>query len=235
MTTSASLEVSGLPAAEAVQVSLRQKIIEGSLKPGTRLVEPAVADDYGVSRNTVREALRLLASEGLAISVRNAGYSVGVLTADDIRDIYSSRRVIESGAVLRSASASDERLSAVDDAAAAAERFVRDGNWTKVGTASLEFHRAIVALAGSSRLDRFFSTTAAQLRLAFAVIPDESAFQVQWVPRDRAIADLILSGAREQAARLLDDYLTDSETQIIDGIRAADRARAHTYRYERTA
>ncbi len=181
----------------------------------------------------MREALRLLAAEGLATSVRNAGYSVGVLTADDIRDIYSSRRVIESGAVLRSASASDARLAAIDDAAAAAERFVHDGDWAKVGTASLEFHRAIVALAGSSRLDSFFSTTAAQLRLAFAVIPDESAFQVQWVGRDGQIADLILSGAREQAARLLDDYLTDSETQIIDGIRAAERARAH--RYERTA
>ncbi len=211
-------------------MSLRQRIIEGAIRPGTRLVEPAVAEDHGVSRNTVREALRLLAADGLITSVRNAGYSVRTLTSDDIRDIYVSRQIIETGAILQSAAASDALLAAVEASAAAAKKSVRDRDWSRVGTASLEFHQAIVGLAASTRLDRFFTIIAAQLRLAFAVIPDESAFQIQWVARDQAIADLVLSGAREEAARQLDDYLTDSKTQIIDGIRAADRAQ-----HERTA
>ena len=224
-----------LTAAESVQISLRNKITEGVLTPGTRLVDAAVADEYGVSRNTVRDALRLLHNEGLLHSVRNAGYSVRSLSATDVRDIYAARRVIEIGAVERSASASDEQLSAVDAAASATERFLRDGDWAKVGTASLGFHRAIVKLAGSPRLNGFFATTAAQLRLTFAVIPDERKFQIQWVARDRVIADLIVSGARRQAAQALDAYLTDSESQIIDGLRAAEFARETHERHERTA
>jgi DNA-binding GntR family transcriptional regulator len=234
MTTRVSQDT-GASAAESVQMSLRQKIIEGGIRPGTRLIEPAVAESHGVSRNTVREALRLLAADGLIKSVRNAGYSVRTLTSDDIRDIYASRRIIETGAILESAAASDAMLAALEASADAAGKSVRDGNWSRVGTASLEFHQAIVGLAGSSRLDRFFTIIAAQLRLAFAVIPDESAFQVQWVARDRAIADLILSGARDEAARQLDDYLTESETQIIDGIRAAERAPVYAEPHERTA
>ena len=102
-----------LPAAEAVVMSLRQHITEGVLKPGTRLVDAVMAEEYGVSRNTVRDALRLLQYEGLLSSVRNAGYSVRTLSAADVRDIYAARRVIEVGAVQRSASAADEQLERI--------------------------------------------------------------------------------------------------------------------------
>lgn len=216
-------------------MSLRQDITEGVLKPGTRLVDAALAEEYGVSRNTVREGLRLLQYEGLLTSVRNAGYSVRTLSAADVRDIYASRRVIEVGAVQRSASAGDEQLERIADAVSLTERCLRDGDWSRVGTASLGFHRTVVELAGAPRLNRFFATTAAQLRLAFAVIPDERTFQIQWVSRDRAICDLILSGARQQAAEALDVYLIDSETQIIDGLRAAGFTRDQADRDERTA
>src|SRR6478752_9375077 len=102
-----------LSAAESVLMSLRQRITEGVLTPGTRLVDAAVAEQYGVSRNTVRDALRLLQHEGLLNSVRNAGYSVRALSAADVRDIYAARRVTEIGAVQRSASASDDQLARV--------------------------------------------------------------------------------------------------------------------------
>jgi len=224
-----------LPAAEAVVMSLRKHITEGVLKPGTRLVDAAMAEEYGVSRNTVRDALRLLQYEGLLSSVRNAGYSVRTLSAADVRDIYAARRVIEVGAVQRSASATDEQLERIADAVSLTERYLRDGDWSKVGTASLGFHRTVVELAASPRLNRFFATVAAQLRLAFAVIPDERTFQLQWVSRDRTICDLILAGARQQAAEALDVYLSDSETQIIDGLRAAGFTREQTDRDERSA
>ncbi len=210
-------------AAEAVQSSLRQKITEGKLLPGSRLVDAALADDYGVSRNTIRDALRLLSADGLVVSVRNAGSSVRALTAADILDIYASRRLIETGAVLQSARASDELLAGVGRAAAQTQQFLEAGEWNRVGTASLNVHLAIVRLAGSDRINAFFSGLAAQLRLAFAVMPDESAFQIQWVARDREIADLIITGQREAAVARLSDYLSESETLLIDGIRAAER------------
>ncbi|MBK0419279.1 GntR family transcriptional regulator [Leucobacter sp. CSA1] len=212
-------------AAETVLHALRRRIIEGGIPPGARLVDATVAEQHGVSRNTARDALRLLAADGLAVSVRNAGYSVRELTVEDIRDLYTARRIVEAGAVQQSVSAASELFERVEQAVARTEASVRAGDWSQVGTGSLDFHRALVGLAMSSSLDRFFVGTVAQLRLAFAVIPDEGAFQVQWVPRDREIAELVLSGAREEAAAALASYLDDSEARVIDAIRAANRAR----------
>lgn len=212
-------------AAEAVQASVRQHISEGRLLPGQRLVDQALAEEFGVSRNTVREAMRLLAADGLVASVRNAGYSVRTLTTGDVHDIYTARRLLETGAILKSASAPDALLADVDQAASASEQHVLSGEWGRAATASLDFHRAVVRMAGSTRVNAFFHNLVAQLRLAFAVMPDESAFQIQWVGRDRQIADLILAGRRDEATALMNDYLNDSETQIIDGVRAAERAR----------
>lgn len=218
----------GASAAETVLHALRQSIIEGNLLPGTRLIDATVAEQHGVSRNTARDALRLLAAGGLAVSVRNAGYRVRELTVDDIRDLYTARRIIETGAVLHSVAAGSELFDAVEDTVATSEARVAAGEWAQVGTWSLNFHRSLVGLAMSPSLDQFFMSTVAQLRLAFAVIPDEAAFQLQWVDRDRAIAELVLSGAREAAAKALGTYLDDSEARVIDAIRAASRLRSRS-------
>lgn len=214
--------VTGASAAEMVQAALRKKIIEGRLLPGSRLVDHLLATKYDVSRNTVRDALRLLTTDGLVVSVRNAGSSVRVLNAADIHDIYSSRRLIEAGAILQSSAAPDELLQDVRRAALLSQQHVDAGDWNMVGTASLQFHQSIVGLVRSDRIGVFFGNLVAQLRLAFAVMPDESAFQVTWVSRDRDIAELILAGRRDEAAAMLVDYLNDSEMQIIDGVRAAE-------------
>lgn len=214
-----------LPAAEVVQASLRQQITEGLLLPGFRLIDHVLADEYGVSRNTVRDALRLLTADGLVVSVRNAGSSVRTLAAADVHDIYTARRLVETAAVQQSAAASDALLAHVDRAASDSERHVKAGDWKKVGTSSLAFHQAVVSLGGSVRMNDFFNNLAAQLRLAFAVMPDESAFQVAWINKDRRIADLIMAGRRDEAASRLIEYLNESETNVIDGIRAAERGR----------
>ena len=212
-------------AAEQVRSALRQSIIEGALTPGTRLIDASVALQHGVSRNTARDGLRLLEAEGLAVSTRNVGYSVRELTVEDIRDLYTARRIIEAGAVRSSVAAPGRLLEELEQAAEHTEACVRRGSWTEVGTASLDFHRRVVALGGSESLNTFFMAVAAQLRLAFSVIDDEAAFQLQWVPRDREIAEHILGGAREDAVAALDRYLSDSEVSVIDAVRASLRAR----------
>lgn len=210
-------------AAQAIQHALLADIISGDLLPGSRLVDSAVADAHGVSRNTAREALGLLAQSGLAASVRNAGYRVRELGTEDVADIYAARRVVEAGGIDRSVTAANELFSAVEAAAAATETLAAAGDWQAVGTSSLEFHRALVGLASAPSLDRFFANTAARLRLAFAVMPDQAEFQLLWVDRDRRIADLVLGGARAEAIAELERYLDESEARVIDAVRAAAR------------
>src|ERR1700753_2734472 len=84
---------------------LREQIAGGRFPPGTRLSEEAIGDALSVSRNTLREAFRLLGHEQLVVHELNRGVFVRVLTRDDIIDIYRVRRIIERSA-LESAGAS---------------------------------------------------------------------------------------------------------------------------------
>jgi len=106
-------------------------------------------------------------------------------------------------------------------AASAGERAVQRGEWTQAGTASLAFHQSLADLTDSQRLSAFFGTIVAQLRLAFAEMEDEAAFQASWIPRDREIADHVLSGRRDTAAAELQRYLDDSEAMVLDVVRSA--------------
>lgn len=195
---------------------IRDDIVEGLLLPGRQLVEAELVERLGVSRNTLREAFRQLCREGLAEHHRHRGVTVRTVTADDVREFFALRRLLEpqaiTGAPVPAPPAALAAMRAcVDDAAAAAER--RD--WRAVGTHSLRFHGQIVQLAGSPRLDGFFATILAQLRLTFAIHPDEGAFQAPWIARDRDILERIAQGDRSGAAAALHRYLEESETALL--------------------
>ncbi|WP_017572504.1 GntR family transcriptional regulator [Nocardiopsis halotolerans] len=200
---------------------LRERIVEGALPPGTALREVAVAAELEVSRNTLREALRSLASEGLVVQTPNRGVSVRALTAAEVRDIYRTRRVLETQAATESAVADEAHFTAMADAVAAKERAERARRWTEAGTASLHFHQALVAVLGSHRIDEFFRTLLAQLRLAWAASRDEERFQRGWAARDRELFELLRRGHRTQSVGVLLVYLEDSERQVLDGLRQA--------------
>src|SRR5690606_39343118 len=81
--------------ASAVSEQLSDLITDGKLAPGTRVSDTALALRLKVSRNTVREAFRLLAHDGLLVHEFNRGVFVAFVTSEDVRDVYRFRRVIE--------------------------------------------------------------------------------------------------------------------------------------------
>jgi DNA-binding GntR family transcriptional regulator len=212
-------ELTGDAAAEQVRGNLRRDILSGRFLPGTRLKEHFLAEEYQVSRNTVRDGLRLLSSDGLVVTQRNAGSTVRMLSEEDARDIYAVRRALEIPAALASATATAADLQTVRQACAQTMDAAERDAWSEVGTSSLLFHQSIVALHGSDRLTLFFENILAQLRLVFFVMPNEPEFQKVWPVRDVEIADLLIAGQREAAAAALQTYLLESEALIVDAIR----------------
>lgn len=81
--------------AEAVCAELRSRILSGALAPGQRLVEEALAATFGVSRNPVREALRVLAAEGLVEVLPRRGATVSLLTAEEAQELFDLRLAVE--------------------------------------------------------------------------------------------------------------------------------------------
>jgi DNA-binding GntR family transcriptional regulator len=85
--------------AEWVAGQLRRQIYAGLLKPGHKLSESALCDSLSVSRNTLREAFAVLAGESLVSRIANRGVFVASPGPDEVREIYRTRRIIESGAI----------------------------------------------------------------------------------------------------------------------------------------
>src|SRR6202048_2452670 len=83
------------PLHNRVVMELRQAILSGRLKPGERLIEGRLADELGVSRNPVREAIRALASEGLIEVTARRGAAVATMTEHEARETIELRALLE--------------------------------------------------------------------------------------------------------------------------------------------
>jgi DNA-binding GntR family transcriptional regulator len=208
------------PAGSAGRVAelLRDEIVEGRLTSGSPLREPVLCERLGVSRNTLREGLRLLDTAGLVEFGLYRGASVKELGPGDIGDIYIVRRTLELRAVEHGL-VDQEGLHAMAQLIALAEQRAVQGDWPAVSTAGLRFHQRLVAVLGSRQLDQLFGNVVAQLRLLFSQAPQMDTFESPWIPRDREIHDLISRGRRAEAVRALAVYLDDSERAVMDILR----------------
>ncbi|MFD3335785.1 GntR family transcriptional regulator [Streptomyces sp. NPDC058700] len=199
--------------AERLADILRTRIAEGCFPPGTRLSEDGIGGALGVSRNTLREAFRLLTRERLLVHELNRGVFVRVLTVDDVDDIHRTRRLVEC-AVVRGLGQPPYVLDALHDAVVQGETAARAGDWQGVSTANIHFHRELVALAGSARTDELMRGVLAELRLAFHVVDDPRALHEPYLARNREILDALRAGERTTAEALLARYLDDSRTRV---------------------
>lgn len=193
---------------------LRAAIAAASLRPGDRLSEARIAEELGVSRNTLREAFRLLAAEGLVVHEPHKGVHVALPSTSAVIDIYRVRRLIEvnvmRGALPRHPSGGEMR-AAVEAAHTARER----GDWVAVGTANHDFHRAIVRLADSPRLEAVYASLQTELRLVFGMIDDPEYLHGPYVEENARICDTYAAGRIAEAAAMLEAYLDSSERLIL--------------------
>lgn len=103
---------------ERVADGLREAIITGRLEAGQRIPQEDMAAEYGTSRLPVREALRLLASEGLVVLVPNVGARVASFDINELNEVYEIRERLESFAIARSAPfLTDEQLDEITELA----------------------------------------------------------------------------------------------------------------------
>lgn len=147
----------GLPMAqrssEGVARILRQAILDGRLKPGQPLRERVLAEELGISRTPIREALFILQGEGLVGLTPNRGATVRTITATDIAEIYALRSVLECHAVATAAERITEAdLARLEDAHARLERIGDQGSAHEQADADLQLHGIIAQAAGSQLL-----------------------------------------------------------------------------------
>ncbi|WP_104111602.1 GntR family transcriptional regulator [Arthrobacter sp. N199823] len=195
--------------AERVADELRLQLAEGQLPPGARLTESTIAEELGVSRNTVREAFAELTSERLVVRHPNRGVFVASLGAEDIHDVYTVRRAIEVSAIR--GGGTPEAVAAVRSAVEEGKRAAAADDEEGLGNANQHFHGAIVALADSPRLQAIMSQILAEMRLAFHKASSDAPFYGGYLIANEEICVALESGDLDRAAKLLLAYLDRSE------------------------
>lgn len=182
-------------------------------RPGQRLSEESICEALGVSRDTLREAFRLLSHERLLDHRLNRGVFVRVLSAEDVSDLYRVRRVLEGAAVRRTPT--PQALAQIAEAMADAERAAAADDWRAVGTANIRFHQALVTLNQSPRIDETMRQLLAELRLVFHVMDNPRDFHEPFVDRNRELLELVQAGEHDRAAAYLDGYLDHAERLLL--------------------
>jgi DNA-binding GntR family transcriptional regulator len=205
---------------ELLADALRERIIKGVYQPGERLSEEAIIKPLKVSRNSLREAFRLLTHERLLVHELNRGVFVRKLTVDDVVDLYRVRKLVECNAVRTLT----ERPKLADDmiaAVAAGDLATKSEDWRGLGTANMMFHQAVGELAASPRIDELMRNILAEMRLVFHAMEDPRRFHEPYLERNKEILAAIEAGDGTRAERLLLKYLEDSEQQIVSAYRNA--------------
>lgn len=209
------------PLRDVVTAELRHAILSGRYKPGQRLVEDRLAEDFGVSRNPVREALRSLAAEGLVALTARRGATVAAPSPADALEMIEVRATLEALNARHAARRRDPQvialLSAVlgEGAAAAAS-----GAVDALPELNARFHDALAA-AGSNRV---LGDLMRSLRLRTgAVFAPQGAWRAResWAEHE-AILKAVIAGDEELSALLAgrhvmkagDDFLKDA---ALDG------------------
>ncbi len=208
-----AIQIRRTPTADQVAEALRDRLLQGELPPGTRITDAAVASAAGVSRNTIREALRSLVREGLVTHEMHRGVVVTTLSEQDVLEIYAVRRIIERAAVAAAPKATADERSELEEALAHLERAATERAWARVVEADFVFHRGFVGLLANERINRFFGDLLAELRLCLSIVDtyDDPSWMVE---QHRELYALAVGGETERAYRVLDQHMDDAEERV---------------------
>lgn len=142
-----------------VQTYILQATYEGSLSPGDRLNEGAIAVQLGVSRTPVREALTYLEGTGLVIRRPRRGFFLASLSAEDAEHCYAMRELLEGYAARQIAGRlSDAQVEVLQGIINAMGLAVEAGNWPRAAVHNIAFHETVVTMAGNPVLQRMWQS-----------------------------------------------------------------------------
>lgn len=155
---------------DAIYRSISDAIIEHRLRPGARLREDALAEVFGVSRTGIRKILQRLALEQLVTLTPRRGASVTRPTADEAKDVFEARQMIECGLMPEIARRiTDTDVRELHDMATRERQALRSGEQSTAIKLSAAFHERLASLSGNATLAEFVGRLCSRSSLILAV------------------------------------------------------------------
>lgn len=205
-----------IPLNERVYQHIRDVIAGGEMAPNARLDEQALADEMGVSRTPIREAIGKLTREGLVEYRPYQGNFVRAFTARQVNDLYEVRKELEALAMRRAiprlSDANVLELKAILDAVHDAyER----GDLIAYGTADRHFHNAIARFSGNETLIESLDRLGLQVQLVRTAANRDPGIVERTAQQRPAIFAALEARDAERAARLMEEHIEDVRRTVV--------------------
>ncbi len=204
-----------------VVAELRQAILSGRLRPGERLVEERLAEDLGVSRNPVREAIRVLASEGLVEVAARRGASVLKLTEQEARETIEVRALLEGhNARLAARHRDRDIIRRIEKVLSKGTRAVAAGRFDQLLALNQDFHRELYAAGHNTVLGDLVQKLRERTAMLFS--PTDPARQSRSWQEHAAILRAVIDGDERAAATLAAEHVMHAGTDYLFGLNAGE-------------
>ena len=208
-----------IPLRDIVFKTLREAIVTGELKPGERLMEIKLANEMGVSRTPVREAIRKLEQEGLVHLTARKGAEVAPINAKDLKEVLEIRKALEGLACqMACQNATSEDLMKLEDYNQDISKAIEDNDIEKIARLDVRFHEQICILSGNTQLIQILSRLKEHLyRYRLEYIADIKNKNTIIEEHSRIIQDMIKKN--EKAVRKdIEHHIEMQEKYILNSL-----------------
>ncbi len=208
-----------LPLRDVVFKTLREAILKGNLAPGERLMEIQLANQLGVSRTPIREAIRKLELEGLVIMIPRRGAEVARITEKDLRDVLEVRASLEELAIgLACERITDEEIGELRRALENFREVLRKGDVTKIAESDVDFHDIIFSATQNARLIQIVNNLREQMyRYRLEYLKDYTTHD-RLYKEHQQITDAVSDRDKERARKLIVEHIYHQELTVIKNI-----------------
>ncbi len=209
------------PLREVVCETLRDAIRKGILKPGERLMEIQLAEELGVSRTPVREAIRKLELEGYVIMMPRRGTYVANLSIRDVNEVFEIRTSLDSLASgLAAERITDEELERLQRLLVLIGEYIETNDMEKIVETDTEFHDLLYQASRNTRLVGIIFNLREQLtrfRTTSMGFPGRLAATLE---EHRRIVEAIAQGDVKEAQAAAEYHMEKSEQTLLASMEA---------------
>ena len=212
------------PLREVVCETLRDAVRRGILQPGERLMEIQLAEDLGVSRTPVREAIRKLEMEGYVIMMPRRGTYVADLSIRDINEVFEIRTSLESLASgLAAESINEDELEKLQRLLVEIGAYIKSGDMESIVRTDTEFHDLLYQASRNTRLVGIISNLREQLtrfRTTSMSFPGRLKATLE---EHRKIVEAIAQGDEKAARKAAEHHMEKSEQTLLASMKAKEK------------
>lgn len=153
------------PLSHIIAEELRQRIWRRETVFGDRLLESDLAEDFDVSRSTIREALKILEHEALVISKARKGTYIATFSSTDLAEIIELRTLLEAQAFTQALPhLGQQHFNELENITVQMQKKADEENWHDLFDLDMQFHSYVVHLCGNSRITKIYNALQVQIR-----------------------------------------------------------------------